>query len=106
MPILSVLAALLAAAPVVAQAPPQPQAVTACRPAAADTVAEADRKASDTAHKADKAESESVRSGNPGAARRAELARREADEAARLAADLACRPPPAGAAPKKPSPGY
>ncbi len=101
MPILAVLAALLAAAPVVAQAPSQAHAVAACRPAPADTVAEADRKASDTAHKADMAESESVRSGNPGAARRAELARREADEAARLAADLACRPPPAGAPPKK-----
>jgi hypothetical protein len=69
-------------------------------------VAEADRKASDAARKADKAESESVRSGNPGAARRAEVARQEADEAGRFAASLACRPAPAGAAPKKPSPGY
>jgi len=49
-------------------------------------LAEAELKAKDAEHKADQAESVAVRSGNPGAARRAEQARREAENAAKVQA--------------------
>jgi hypothetical protein len=71
------------------------QARAECTPAAPATIAEAERQAGEAEHKADQAESVSVRSGNPGAARRAELARREAGEARARAAALACKAPPA-----------
>ena len=78
------------------------QARAECTPAAPATIAEAERQAGEAEHKADQAESVSVRSGNPGAARRAELARREAGEARARAAALACKPPPAAPAPAPP----
>jgi hypothetical protein len=76
-----------------------------CTPAAPAALAEAERAAAAAERKADQAESESVRSGNPGAARRAELARQEAVEARRRAATAACQPPPPEPA-RKPSKGY
>jgi hypothetical protein len=78
-----------------------------CKPAAPDAIADADRKAQEAEHKADLAESVAVRSGNPGAAKRADIARREALDARKRAAELACKPPPAGASPApKPATGY
>jgi hypothetical protein len=89
------LAALLAAAPVPA----------ACQSAAPVVVAAARRSADEAALKAQEAESIAVRSGNPGAARRATLARQEADEALRKVAALACEAAPTAAA-RKPAIGY
>jgi hypothetical protein len=80
------------------------QARADCKPAAAGAIAEAERTASKAERKADEAESVAVRSGNPGAARRAELARREADEARRRAAALACQPLPAATGDRPRSP--
>jgi hypothetical protein len=83
------------------------QARAECKPAAPGVVAEAERQAGDAEHKADQARSVAVRSGNPGAARRADQARREAVEARRHAAELACQAPPAASRPApKPAPGY
>lgn len=76
-----------------------------CTPAAPAALAEVERSATAAERKADQAESEAVRSGNPGAARRAELARQEAVEARRSAAAAACRPPPPEPARKAPR-GY
>jgi len=82
------------------------QARAECTPAAPAAIAEAERQAGEAERKADQAESVSVRSGNPGAARRAELARREASEARARAAALACKPAPAAAVQTPvPSPG-
>ncbi len=83
-----------------------------CKPAAPAAVAEAERAAAEAERKADQAESVSVRSGNPGAARRAELARQEAVALRKKAAELACAAPPAAAPPgaggglPKPGKGY
>ena len=63
-----------------------PPARADCTPAAPEAVAAAERAASDAERKADQAESVSVRSGNPGAAARADQARREAVSARRKAA--------------------
>ena len=67
-----------------------------CTPAPAAQVAEAERAAQDAERKAGQAESVAVRSGNPGAARRAEQARKEATLARERALALACTatPPP------------
>jgi hypothetical protein len=71
-----------------------------CTPAAPAVVAEAERAADDAERKADQADSVSVRSGNPGAARRAQIARQEAVDARKKAAGLACKEAPAAAAGK------
>jgi hypothetical protein len=76
------------------------RALADCTKASPAAIAEAEDKAGDAEHKADLAESVAVRSGNPGAARRAEQARRAAIEARRHAAELACQTPPALPAPK------
>lgn len=68
-----------------------------CTPAAPTAVAEAERLAAEAERKADQADSVSVRSGNPGAARRAALARQEATAARRKVAELACTAVPAAA---------
>jgi hypothetical protein len=67
-----------------------------CTPAPAAQLAEAERAAQDAERKATQAESVAVRSGNPGAAKRAEQARLAATEARRHALALACKaePPP------------
>jgi len=67
-----------------------------CKPAPAEEIAAAERAAQDLEHKASQAESVAVRSGNPGAAKRAEQARREATEARKRALGLACKAPPGG----------
>lgn len=77
-----------------------------CTPAAPGAVAEAARLAGDAERRADLLESVSVRSGNPGAARRAEQARREAVEARRRAAALACQAPAAPPPARPPGRGY
>jgi hypothetical protein len=78
-----------------------------CTPAAPEAVAAAARQAVDAERRADELESVAVRSGNPGAARRAELARREAVESRRKAAALACQAPPeATTPPPRPGRGY
>jgi hypothetical protein len=74
-------------------------AMAECRPASAEALAEAERRAADAGQKADQAQSVAVRSGNPGAARRADLARQAADEARRAADELACK----AAAPRTPA---
>jgi hypothetical protein len=72
-----------------------------CTPAAPEAIAEAERAARDAEHKADEAESVAVRSGNPGAARRAEQARRAAAESRARAEALRCAPgAAAGGAPE------
>lgn len=75
------------------------QARGECTPAAPAVVAEAERAAGDAERKADQAESVSVRSGNPGAARRAQIARQEAIDARKKAAGLSCTAVPAAETP-------
>jgi len=70
-----------------------------CTPAAPAAVAEAVRAAEEAERKADQADSVSVRSGNPGAARRAQIARQEAVDARKKAAGLACKEPQAAPPP-------
>jgi hypothetical protein len=73
------------------------RATAECTPAAPAVVAEAERAAADAERKADQADSVSVRSGNPGAARRAQITRQEAVDARKKAAGLACQAAPAAA---------
>jgi hypothetical protein len=75
-----------------------------CTRAAPDAIAAAERAAADAEHKADQADSVAVRSGNPGASTRADLARRDAVAARKRANELACKAPPAGSAPAAPKP--
>ena len=85
------------------------RALAECTPASPKVIAEAERRASDADHKAQQAESVAVRSGNPGAQARADLARADASAAREELAKLKCQSASGTPGPKLPSlsrPGY